>query len=144
VSRFETLMAEARRGLGPWDSVPADRLAAVARQCGAAEIAAIVADLDRLSAAFAALPEWDGDSQDDISAVQSRHAQILGLVAAALLPAIAAGLSSPLTRTRMWVALGLEPHGRLAVPALEEGLAHEIDPQVRQTLSGVLGRLAGA
>ena len=134
----------ARAGLGPWDPLPEDRLAAIGRRCGEVEVAEILAILDGLSAERAALPAWDGDSSDDIASAQSAYTTILGHVPPACLPAVAAGLASPLPDTRRWLTLALETLGAEALAALRAAREAEEDATTRQFMTEAVGRLEAA
>ena len=52
--------------LGSWDDVPKDHWPELARRCGTAEFADIQQRLDNLDAELNEIPEWDGDSKDDV------------------------------------------------------------------------------
>lgn len=65
-SRLRELLAEAKRGLAPWEPVPLASLPAVAAACGPAERAEVETRLAALRAALEPVPEWDGDTRDDV------------------------------------------------------------------------------
>jgi hypothetical protein len=135
---------DAATGSSPWDPIPAERLAAIGRRCGEAEIAEVIAVLDELSAEREALPDWDGDSSDDIAKAQSSYASILGHVPGPRLPAVVVGLASASADTRRWLTLALEAHGAAALPALRGARDAERDPATRQFMTAAVGRLEAA
>lgn len=55
-----------KHGLGSWSIIPESHYSLIARQCGDAEIVDIRSRLTDLDQQAAEIPEWDGDSQDDI------------------------------------------------------------------------------
>ena len=142
--RIRAQLREAKADLSPWDAIPEDRLAAIGRRCGEAEVAEILAILDGLSAERAALPAWDGDTSDDIARAQSAYATILGHVPPACLPAVAAGLASPSADSRRWLALALEAIGPIALPTLRAACDAEQDATTRQYMTKAVGRLEAA
>lgn len=133
------LLHEAKRDLAPYERLPAARRAAIGGGCGADEIAELIAWLDDLSRAFEALPDWDGDSQDDIAQAQDTLGAILGQVPRAHFGAVAAGLGSPAWRTRVHVvrALLTLDRGR-ALPILHGAIAREADAAARQIMARML------
>lgn len=104
------LVKEARAGLSPWDALPPQRRAELAGKLTSGDIPDIIAALDDLAIAKSELPQWDGDSADDISSAQHRHSAILQLLLEQNRSAVEAGLSSPHEQTRMWVRLALDGH----------------------------------
>lgn len=110
MSRYKDLLRQARAGLSPWDRLTPQGLAALAAKLTADEIPDIVAALDDLAIAKSELPQWDGDSADDISDAQATHAAILQLLLADHRNAVEAALASPYEQTRMWVRLALDGH----------------------------------
>lgn len=79
MSRLERLLAEARRGLVPWEPIPRAAWPAIAAACGEAEREEIAARLAALRQEHAAVPEWDGDTQDDIWRVIELFEALLAL-----------------------------------------------------------------
>jgi len=142
-SNVRRLLIAARNGLSPWEVTPAAKLTDVARQCGPAEVAEAIAEIDALARERAGTPEWDGDAQADIGRAQETYMRILGQVDDALLPEIARGLGSTEPETRRWVTLALEMHGAAACGLLEAALATETDESLRQWIGEALGRLKG-
>ena len=120
--RIRQLLIAARAGLEPWVSTPAEKLTEVARQCGAAEIAEAVAEIDALSRARATVPTWDGDALDGIGQAQETWTRILGQVDRSLLPEVARGLQGGEAERRQWVVLAVELHGAPAIPILRRAL----------------------
>ncbi|MCB1488175.1 MAG: hypothetical protein KDJ88_12050 [Bauldia sp.] len=142
--RIRQLIVEAAEGLDPWEAIPEARLTGVAVRCGPAEVAEIVAELEKLAEERRALPEWDGDSSDDIWRVQKMYGDILGQLDPALLGEVAKGFASPDADARMWVVIGLESHGTPALSPLRERLGSEADETVRQVIAAAIGRLEDA
>jgi hypothetical protein len=138
------MVREAAAGLGPGETIPDDRLAAIGHRCGPEDVAAIVAILDDLSRSRAALPAWDGDSYDDVGKAQAMYAHILGNVDAERLAAVADGFRSGSWDTRSWVALALERHGAPALPALRAARDAETDANTRQFMIEAVERLETA
>jgi len=136
------LLIAARAGLEPWESTPPDRLAVVARQCGAAEVAEAVAEMDILSRARAEVPDWDGDAHEGIGSAQEVWTRILGQVDGALLDDVAAGLKiAEATETRRWLVLAIELHGEPGISRLWAAREDELDEDVRRTMDEALARL---
>lgn len=139
LSGLAILLRDARRDLGPWDSIPADRLAAIAKKCGIAEIEAAIVWLDELARERDALPDWDGDSQDDIAKAQEVLRDILASVPDRYIEAVAGGLHSPEWGTRVHVALALARHDHAsALPILRAALMRETDETARRIVAMVL------
>lgn len=139
LSALTTLIRDARRDLGPWDSIPADRLAAMAKTCGIAEIEAAIVRLDELARERDALPDWDGDSQDDIARAQEMLRDILARVPDRYIGIVASGLHSPERGTRVHVALALAGHDHAtALPILRAALTRETDETTRRIVAMVL------
>ena len=133
---IKSLVRDARRDLGPWDELPADRRAQIAGKCGVAEIEAAIAWLDDLSLERDALPGWDGDSNDDIAKAQEMLHGILARVPDRYVEIVARGLSSAQWWTRVHVAAALAGHDRaIALPILRDALAREQDETARQLIA---------
>lgn len=139
LSGLTMLVRDARRDLGPWDSLPADRLAAIGEKCGLAEIEAALVWLDDLARERDALPEWDGDSQDDIAKAQEMLHGILASVPDRYIGIVAGGLHSPEWGTRVHIARALagQDHAT-ALPILREALTRETDETARQLIAMAL------
>lgn len=111
ISNLKMLVRDARHGLGHWDDLPIDRLAAIGEKCGVAEIEAAIVWLDELSRERDALPTWDGDSQDDIARAQEMLHRILANVPGRYIEIVASGLQSLEWHTRgLWRQAAAEGH----------------------------------
>src|SRR5690606_27212422 len=104
ISALDMMVRDARHDLSPWTAMPEDQIAWIGERCGIAEIEAAVARLDVLSRERDQLPEWDGDSQDDIARAQELYKRILAHVPTRYIADVAAGLKSPEWGTRIYVA----------------------------------------
>jgi len=66
MSRLQALLVEAKKGLEPWQRIPAAAIPLIAARCGAAEFAEIHERIAALKAELAETETWDGDTRDDI------------------------------------------------------------------------------
>lgn len=66
MSRLQTLIVDAKKGLEPWERVPDSSIPLIAVQCGAAERAEIEERIAVLKAELATIEDWDGDMRDEI------------------------------------------------------------------------------
>lgn len=108
MARFRSLLAEVMTN-GPW-SVPSDsQLDSVAARLDAADIADLIDALDDLSREKEALPDWDGDSQDDVARVQEIYTRILRAMTDRHRAGIQARLGSCEPLTAQYLALALAP-----------------------------------
>jgi len=141
ISALDTLVADSRIDLQPWDKVPAEIVQWIGERCGIAEIEAAIARLDKLSRDRDALPKWDGDTQDDIAEAQASLQQILARVPSRYVEDVAAGLDSPEDHTRAYAALALAGHDRdAALPLLRSALAREEAELVRVILAAAIAQ----
>jgi hypothetical protein len=139
ISGLTKLVRDFRHDLGPWDELPEERLAAIGEKCGVAEIEAAIVWLDELSREGDALPEWDGDSQDDIARARETLHRILARVPGRYIEIVASGLHSPEWRTRVHIAMALAGHDRTtALPSLRDALAREEDETAHQLITMTL------
>jgi len=142
ISALDILVENSRVDLDTWDETPKERIRWIAERCGIAEIEAAIKRLDALARQRADLPEWDGDTQDDIAAAQSLFKSILSCVPARYIADVAAGLRSSEEFTRAYVALALAGHDRDAVqPFLNRALASETVEVVRIALQNAIEQL---
>lgn len=142
ISALDMLVRDARHDLSPWTPTPDERAAWIGERCGVAEIEAAITRLDELSRERDGLPEWDGDSQDDIARAQSMFRHVLAHVPPRYIDDVAAGLESPEWGTRAYVAGALAAHERdMALPLLRNALATEDDAVVRRILARTIETL---
>ena len=113
MKRFQQLIVQARDGAPPWvAATPSDeKVAWIAGQLTAPDVADILEWFDGLAMAKDELPDWDGDSRDDISRAQEFGAQLIAALPGHLRPLAKEGLSSRHEQTRMWVKLALDNSG---------------------------------
>ena len=139
ISALGMLLRDARHDLSPWTPMPEDRGQWIGELCGVAEIEAAIAKLDELSRERDGLPDWDGDSCDDIARTQELFKRILAHVPARYIEDVAAGLESPQWGTRVYAAGALAEHEReTALPILRDALTREQDDTVRQLITMIL------
>lgn len=139
ISALDMLMRDARHDLSPLTPMPEDRGQWIGELCGVAEIEAAIERLDALSRERDELPDWDGDSRDDIARTQELFQRILAHVPARYIEDVAAGLESPQWGTRVYVAGALAGHERaIALPILRHALAREKDETARQLIAMTL------
>ena len=136
ISALDMLVRDARHDLSPWTPMPEDRGQWIGELCGVAEIEAAITRLDELSRERDGLPDWDGDSRDDIARTQELFKCILAHVPARYILDVAAGLESPQWGTRVYVAGALAEHEHeTALPILRDALAREEDESARQLIA---------
>jgi hypothetical protein len=73
------MIAQARAGLSVQQRISDEKWAAIARQCGDAEVAEICDRIDALRAELATVEDWDGDTQDEIHLAITRFTKMLEL-----------------------------------------------------------------
>ncbi|KCZ90608.1 hypothetical protein HHI_13755 [Hyphomonas hirschiana VP5] len=108
ISHVPYLMETAFEGVNAYALPGEEALQRMANNCGVFEIRDVLFRLDELAAQRAAVPDWDGDTQDDIARVQEFYARALARVAGKYREDVAAGLASPEEETRRWVGLALD------------------------------------
>lgn len=77
MSNLQKLIENAKLGLSVQEKISNEDWQAIAKQCGASEIAEIEQRIARLRAELETVEEWDGDTQDDIHLAISRFTQLL-------------------------------------------------------------------
>ncbi|WP_338514075.1 hypothetical protein VRC24_00860 [Pseudomonas poae] len=77
MSNLQKLMENAKSGLSVQEKISDEDWHAIAKQCGASEIAEIEQRIARLRAELETVEEWDGDTQDDIHLAISRFTQLI-------------------------------------------------------------------
>lgn len=85
MKRFQHLIRQARGDTPPWFKAPltAAQIDTVARLLEPADVTEVLDWLDHLADEKAMLPEWDGDSADDIAGAQHDLARLLAAAPAA-------------------------------------------------------------
>ncbi|MCA0205310.1 MAG: hypothetical protein LCH92_13275 [Proteobacteria bacterium] len=141
VSALAALVHRALRDLKPLTRVSEARTAAIAEQCGPAEIEAAIVWLDDLARDRREVQDWDRTALNEILRLQDLLHGILCRVPCDHFDAVAAGLKSPEWRTRIHVAMALDAlDRRAALPHLRKALAREQDDQAGQVLVLTLAR----
>ena len=77
MSNLQKLIENAKSGLSVQEKISDEDWQAIAKQCGASEIADIEQRIARLRAELETVEKWDGDTQDDIHLAISRFTQLL-------------------------------------------------------------------
>lgn len=77
MSNLQKLIENAKSGLSVQEKISDAYWQAIAKQCGASEIAEIEQRIVRLRAELETVEEWDGDTQDDIHLAISKFTQLL-------------------------------------------------------------------
>lgn len=108
ISSLTYLVNALREGLSPYDESSPEGIDRAAQACGVLEIRELIARLDILAREKATLPDWDGDTMDDISSAQSLYAKLLARVHPRYREDVEVGLQSPEKETRRWVRLALQ------------------------------------
>lgn len=79
MSKLSALIAQASAGLSVQQSIPAEKWAAIAQQCGDEEVAEIRDRIDALKVELLTVEEWDGDTQDEIHLAIAHFTRMLEL-----------------------------------------------------------------
>ncbi|WP_127144995.1 hypothetical protein [Pelagibacterium montanilacus] len=108
LSGLRQMLASHSAGLPRGQSIPLERAPDIARSCGLLEIEEVFVRLDRLAREKLALPQWDGDSSDDISEGQHFFAQVLAHVPDRYRDRVSELCRSADPETRRWVDVALE------------------------------------
>lgn len=66
MSDLPRLLAEAKGDRPPWEPIPEAAWPAIAARCGTAEIEELEARITALRAELKTVPDWDGDTSDDV------------------------------------------------------------------------------
>jgi len=111
LKRVPDWIREARGDLSAWEATPESCVRLVAVRCAPPDITDLLDALDQLAEEKAALPAWDGDSQDDISKAQELFALILAALPGELQPLVLEGLEQRSPETRAWLGLALGRNG---------------------------------
>jgi len=105
--RFQKWIAEAKGDLPAWTSTPKECVPIVAARCEATDITDLLNALDELAKEKSELPQWDGDTHDDIGRAQELFARILASVPLELRTLVETGLTERSEETRTWLRLAL-------------------------------------
>src|SRR6218665_3583135 len=135
-------LAKARVGVPAWERVPPRRLRALGRTLSSEEVGQAIAKLDELSKLRDTIsedPELNCDDTDDVHFAQHDLAVALRQCSVRAATALAAGLASPHSGTRFWVAWSLQVSGsRDCIAAIREAIDRETDPLSRKALATAL------
>ncbi|MFN7056695.1 hypothetical protein [Hyphomonas sp.] len=112
ISSLTYLVNAIRDGLSPYDEGDPAGFDRAAQACGVAEIRELIRRLDILAREKATVPDWDGDTMDDIARFQSLYASLLARVHPRYRDDVEAGLQSPEEETHRWVRLALDGQAR--------------------------------
>lgn len=107
MKRFQQIIAAVLQGAHPGATLSGAQLARVAEALDAADIDAVVDTLDALSVEKHALPDWDGDSQDDIARAQETLMHLLAALAPRHRALIARRRDAVAPLTRQYLDLAL-------------------------------------
>lgn len=107
ISGLTGMLEAAGHGFPRVEPVPISAAPRIGRGCRLPEIEEILARLERLAGEKEALPDWDGDGQDEVSRAQFFFASVLAGVPARYEEAVRRGLESPREDTRRWVEMAL-------------------------------------
>lgn len=105
--RFQRVLLDTLPQRQPWEKPTAEQLTIVAAMLGESDVFDIIAELDAMSLEKAEVPDWDGDTQDDIARAQETLAALLAQMAPRYREMIVARLhqAEPLTRQYLELAL---------------------------------------
>jgi hypothetical protein len=108
--RFQKWIVEARGDSLPWAATTRTSIPAIATRCESSDVSDLLDALDDLAREKAKLPDWDGDSYDDIARAQELFASIIAALPALLRTLALQGLEARDEETRSWVRLALKEH----------------------------------
>lgn len=108
ISHVPYLMETAFEGINPYALPGEEALQRMANNCGVFEIRDVLSRLDTLAVQRAAVPAWDGDTQDDIARIQEFYARVLARVTEKYRQDVETGLTSQEEETRRWVRHALD------------------------------------
>lgn len=111
MNSVQKLLKEARGDLEPWIEIPEESILSAAKKCGPTEIAEALSMLLQFERERRELPEWDGDSSDDIWRAQGMVSKLLSGVPDEHLSLVAEGLRSNSQSVRFYTAQALKDRG---------------------------------
>ena len=136
---FGSLLAEIKRDCG-WEHVPYDKISALAKLCGSAEVALLIRELDTLNDAD--LEDDAGDIGDDYCRLRTAYSQALAEVGQPAIGQLMKALNSKNPWTRSGSARALGRIGATeAFPALVNLLKTEFEFNMRLEMMQSLGEL---
>jgi HEAT repeat protein len=123
-----------------WEHIPYDKISALARLCGPAEVDRLIRELDALNDAD--LVNDAGDIGDEYWRLRTAYSQALAEVGEAAVEPLLRALGSENPKSRAYVARALGLLGaRRAFDPIVALLATENDDTIRTSLMEALGRL---
>jgi HEAT repeat protein len=139
MASFNGLLAEIQRDCG-WELIPYDKISALARLCGSAEVDHLIRQLDALNDAD--LVDDAGDVGDEYWRLRTAYSQALAEVGETAIEPLLRALGSESSKTRAYAAkaLGRIGTGRACSPIIAL-LATETDDVIRMSLIEALGGL---
>jgi HEAT repeat protein len=136
---FDTLLAEIKNDCA-WELIPYDKISALARQCGPAEVCLLLRELDALDDAD--LEGDAGDGIDEYWRLRTACSQALAEVGESAIEPLLQALASPNPQTRAYSARELGMIGtKRAFELVVSLLASETDDVIRMSLIEALGGL---
>ncbi|MDQ8183848.1 hypothetical protein [Pelagicoccus sp. SDUM812005] len=138
-SILQSLLNRAQKGKNLQERAYGKFPVEIADQCKEEEISEILQRLDELGIEKENLPNWDGDSQDDIWRVQKGFSETLERLTDKYTSLIVRGLRSGVPDTTFWIAHTFwKSPNKNAVEALTEYLKKDITELHRKIASDAL------
>jgi HEAT repeat protein len=139
MASFSGLLAEIQRDCG-WEHIPSDKISALARLCGSAEVNHLIGELDALNDAV--LLDDAGDIGDEYWRLRTAYSQALAEVGQTAIEPLLRALGSANPKTRAYAAKALGRIGtERAFSPISALLATESDDVIRLSLIEALGAL---
>jgi len=139
MASFSDLLAEIQQDCG-WEHIPYDKISALARLCGAAEVDHLIRELDKLNDAD--LVNDVGDIGDEYWRLRTAYSQALAEVGEAAIEPLLRALGSENPKARAYAAKALGRIGTgCAFSPIIDLLATETDGVIRMSLIEALGGL---
>lgn len=105
--RFQHVLMDVLPERRPWERLTNEHLARAARLLDERDISDIIGELDALSTEKGEVPDWDGDTQDDIARTQEVLTALLGQLSASHRSVIESQLDAVQPLTRQYLELVL-------------------------------------
>jgi HEAT repeat protein len=139
MASFNNLLAEIQRDCG-WEHIPYDKISALVRLCGPAEVDHLIRELDALDDAD--LVDDAGDIGDEYWRLRTAYSQALAEVGEIAIEPLLRALGSENSKTRAYAAKALGRIGtKQAFSPIMARLATETDDVIRMSLIEALGEL---